>query len=258
MSVHSYTSVSRPYPTAASRPYSAAAHSYRFPFRLSYLYLILCVAFLMMSWENVRNDAALAQSSIPSEAIRLRILANSDSAVDQATKRVVRDAVVQAMNGWAAGPQTIEEARAALRSHLGEIEAIVARTLQDRGFSYRYKAELGQVAFPTKVYGEQVYPAGDYEALLITLGEGKGQNWWCVLFPPLCFLDSSSGDAAPKAEAAAAVADSKPDQLSKADAGKASAVAADAPAEAGQAPEAKFFIWELIKSFFSFLRGLFA
>ncbi|MCM3747613.1 stage II sporulation protein R [Paenibacillus pasadenensis] len=258
----SYSSVSYSYVSVGSassavrRPYSAAPHVYRMPFRMSYLYLLVCLAVLVMSWESARNDAAIAQGEIPNEAIRLRILANSDSAVDQATKRVVRDAIVAEMNSWANEAQTIEEARIVIQSRMGEIEAVVAERLQARGFSYGFKAELGMAEFPTKVYGEKVYPAGDYEALRITLGEGKGQNWWCVLFPPLCFVDSATGEAVPKAEAAAASGDGAAVQASAAVDGGAKDKAG--AAEAGQAPEAKFFIWELIESLLGFLRGLFA
>ncbi|AJY77604.1 hypothetical protein VN24_08345 [Paenibacillus beijingensis] len=270
---------------------------------MSYGYLIVALALLVMSWEGQRVDGALSEDagSIPQQAIRLRILANSDAAVDQAMKRRVRDAVVSAMNGWADGPQTIEEARAALRGHMGDIERIVGEQLQSRGVQYGFKAELGEVAFPTKLYGERVYPAGNYEALLITLGKGEGQNWWCVLFPPLCFIDSASGEAT-QTEAAAAKkgADGKAVQVqevvkdgnavkqasaavnngkadkqasepvtagktAKADAGSGvqqSSVQAEGGSAAAKgkaaAPEAKFFIVELIQSIVSFFKHLFA
>lgn len=252
----SYSSVSRTSSySSVRRPYAAAPHAYRFPFRLSHLYLLVSLAVLLMSWESVRENAAIASGGIPNEAIRLRILANSDSAIDQAVKRAVRDAVVAEMNGWAAGPQTIEQARAALQARMGDIEAVVARKLQARGFDYGFKAELGLAEFPTKIYGEKVYPAGDYEALRITLGAGDGQNWWCVLFPPLCFVDADSGEAVPKAEAAAAKGGAVQASASVQDGAKTTAAA---PAEPGEAPQAKFFVWELLESLFAFLRGLFA
>lgn len=170
-----------------------------------YGYLILALFVLVMSWEQLRTDAAAIEGSIPEQSIRLRILANSDSPVDQAVKRHVRDAVVNAMNGWVSGPATIEDARATIRSHMGELEAVIAQELQSRGFEYGFQAELAVVPFPTKMYGSRVYPAGNYEALRITLGKGAGQNWWCVLFPPLCFVDAASGEAEPaKTETAAA------------------------------------------------------
>lgn len=215
---------------------------YRYPFRLSYLYLFVTLCVLVMSWETQRTDAAVADAAIPEQSIRLRILANSDSAADQAVKRHVRDAVVEAMNGWVSGPQTIGEARAEIRSRMADIERIVEAELRSRGFAYGFRAELAVVPFPTKIYGKRVYPAGDYEALRITLGEGQGQNWWCVLFPPLCFVDSVTGEAT----AASATAD-----------GSVSSMEDRGEAAGAQTPEARFFLWELIQSVLSFIRSLF-
>ncbi|WP_308636736.1 stage II sporulation protein R [Paenibacillus silvisoli] len=237
----------------------------RFPYRPIYGYVLLIAAVLLMSWESQRADAAIAGGSIPTESIRLRILANSDSTADQAVKRYIRDAIVAEMNGWVTGPQTIEEARLTIRGHMGEIESIIASKLGERGFNYGFKAELGIVPFPTKIYGTQVYPAGNYEALRITLGAGAGQNWWCVLFPPLCFVDAVSGESsAPATVAATASAAAADDtQVSKAN--------ADAPAndkgsdDQGAAqevpvkqPEVRFFLWDLLKSIISFFHGLFS
>ncbi|WP_108995032.1 stage II sporulation protein R, partial [Paenibacillus agaridevorans] len=176
-----------------SSSFHYSAKPYRFPYRKSYGFILMAIIVLIMSWESQKMDAALATGEIPTEAIRLRILANSDSAADQMVKRIVRDEIVKAMNGWATGPQNIEEARRTIQSKLPELETIVANVLKSRGFEYDSSAELGLVEFPTKMYGNKVYPAGQYEALLVTIGEGKGQNWWCVLFPPLCFVDAATG-----------------------------------------------------------------
>ncbi|WP_428829595.1 stage II sporulation protein R, partial [Paenibacillus riograndensis] len=154
---------------------------------------------LMMAWEGQKTDAAVAEATIPQDSIRLRILANSDAAGDQQVKRQIRDSIVEQMNQWVAlleDPQSLEQARTLIRGHLPELNALVARELEERGIDYGYKVELGVVPFPTKMYGGTVYPAGEYEAVRVTLGAGRGQNWWCVLFPPLCFIDAGSGDAA--------------------------------------------------------------
>src|SRR5205085_1498387 len=111
---------------------------------------------------------------------------------DQWIKREVRDAIVEQMNEWVKKPQGIEAAREAVRAHLPELSELVGETLQKNGFAYSYELELGQVPFPAKMYGDQVYPAGDYEALRVSIGTAEGQNWWCVLFPPLCFVDSEA------------------------------------------------------------------
>lgn len=139
---------------------------------------------------------------IPDEAIRLRILANSDSDADQALKRLVRDRVNEHITKWVADLTTIEEARILIEKRIPEIEAIIAKVLKEQNSDNPFKVEYGtDVSFPTKLYGPYLYPAGEYEAVLITLGKGKGANWWCVLFPPLCFLDFSNGTSVAAAEA---------------------------------------------------------
>lgn len=248
-----------------SRYYTTSFHysakPYRHAFRPSYGFIVIALIVLIMSWESHQMDAALATGDIPSEAIRLRILANSDSASDQMVKRVVRDKVVEAMNGWAAGQQTIEEARATLQSKLPELQAIVQDVLASRGFDYATSVQLGLVEFPTKMYGSKVYPAGQYESLLITIGEGKGQNWWCVLFPPLCFVDAATGEASAAADAPAQVnADSDGNAVkagatvSDSEAGKAQAAQMEKTAEA---PKAKFFIWEMLEKLINWIKSLF-
>jgi len=172
----------------------------------SFFFIHVALMVLVMSWEHSKTDAAFttvagsASDAIPQESIRLRILADSDAPADQILKRRIRDAVIESMNTWVSGPQTLAEARETVRSHLPELELLVGRMVKEAGFDYSYNVELGVVPFPTKVYGDRVYPAGDYEALRITLGSGLGQNWWCVLFPPLCFVDVAAGEAPETAE----------------------------------------------------------
>lgn len=139
--------------------------------------------------------ASKTNDEIPHSAIRLRILANSDRLQDQWVKRKVRDQIVLEIKKWATQPANIQEARKDIRQKLPLFEQIAVQTLHRYGFTYPVKVDFGQVPFPTKLYGSKVYPAGNYEALRITLGNGKGDNWWCVLFPPLCFVDMSNGDA---------------------------------------------------------------
>jgi len=151
----------------------------------SYLFFALMV--LIASWESHLAGTALAAPGIPQEAIRIRILANSDSARDQWIKKRVRDEIVTAFGIWNETYADIGEARRALRRRLPELERIVGGLLTEYGFDYGYKVDLGPAEFPAKVFAGETYPAGRYETLLITLGEGRGENWWCVLFPPLCF-----------------------------------------------------------------------
>lgn len=247
--------------------------------RITFKYTAILICFfmiLMMAWESQKSDAAVAEVSIPQDSIRLRILANSDSTGDQLVKRQIRDRVVEQINQWVAGledPQSLEQARTLIRNHLPELTELVGRELEQRGIIYSYNVELGTVPFPTKMYGGRVYPAGEYEAVRITLGAGKGQNWWCVLFPPLCFIDAGSGDAAAAAPAAAkdaakisakASGDGAKVKAAEGAAEKAnsSAINSDNNGESldsdAEAPKVKFFVWELLQSLWSWICGLFA
>ncbi|PEX88651.1 stage II sporulation protein R [Bacillus cereus] len=167
---------------------------------IAYLLLLLIGAQLLVHFGYMKADAK-GPSVIPKEAVRLRILANSDSDKDQALKRKVRDEVKAQIDGWVADLTSFEEARKVIQSHIPEIEKTVANTLKKEGSKETFQVKFSKnVKFPTKVYGNFIYPAGEYEAVLITIGEGEGANWWCVLFPPMCFLDFSSGTAVRKEE----------------------------------------------------------
>lgn len=254
-------------------------HSYK-----SLLFIAFALIVMIACWESNKTNAAVISPTIPEESIRLRILANSDSAQDQALKREIRDAIIARMQEWVVGPHSLEEARAVVNAHLPEFDALVGQMLEERGYRYTHTVELGKVPFPTKMYGNQVYPAGDYEALRVTIGSGEGQNWWCVLFPPLCFVDSVSGEAvasaavvakteatdAPAAkgsktaEPAAKLAKetgkvsktTEPVQEAKPAVAKTAAkvsteVESDAAADSADTnnaqPEIKFFVWEMVK-----------
>lgn len=157
--------------------------------------LVLSISVIVSLYIPKQETAAKEAIVIPEKAIRLRILANSDSAGDQQLKRDIRDAVNEEIGKWVEDLTSMEEARDVIRSGLPELQGIVDRMLEERESGYKGTAEFGKVQFPTKLYGQFLYPAGEYEAVLITLGEGGGANWWCVLYPPLCFLDFSSGTA---------------------------------------------------------------
>jgi stage II sporulation protein R len=163
---------------------------------LAKLYIIILSLGTMLSLYIPKTEVAAEDPLvIPQEAIRLRILANSDSEGDQALKRLVRDAVNKEITEWVSELTSIEEARSLIKSRLPEIQEIAENIVEEENSDQTVKANFGKVDFPTKLYGQFLYPAGEYEAILITLGEGDGANWWCVLFPPLCFLDFSNGVA---------------------------------------------------------------
>lgn len=169
-------------------------------FFILFLILFLSIPTIIAGKQGISEDD---YQVIPDDAIRLRILANSDSEEDQKLKRLVRDRVNEEVTVWVEHITDIEEARTLIESRLPELEAIVADTLEEAGKTNEFSVEYGKnVSFPVKLYGSYLYPAGEYEAILITLGEGEGANWWCVLFPPLCFLDFFNGTTVAEAETA--------------------------------------------------------
>lgn len=145
----------------------------------------------------IHNIATPSAAPIPKQALRLRIIANSDSNADQSVKLKVRNAVVVQVAEYLKGAKNAQQARAIVEAHVPQIEALATKVVRQNGFTYAVKTNVGIVPFPTKIYGNQVYPAGNYEALRIELGKAAGMNWWCVLFPPLCFIDIAEGDAVP-------------------------------------------------------------
>jgi stage II sporulation protein R len=125
----------------------------------------------------------------PEELIRFHVVANSDSEEDQALKRAVRDAILEIVSPQLAASGSLEESREILLGLRPEMEAIGKVVVESWGKNYAVRSEYGDFIFPTKSYGSLILPAGEYEAVRILIGEGKGSNWWCVLFPPLCFVD---------------------------------------------------------------------
>lgn len=205
--------------------------------------LLLLVGLSGFSTLAVNRASADAEGddTIPNQAIRIRIIANSDSDRDQKIKREVRDEVAALIESWGEMPATIEEARALIRSHLPEVGKTADKSLKLSKAGYGQKTELAVVEFPVKTFEGKDYPAGKYEALRITLGEGGGANWWCVLFPPLCLTASTKADdgaaqAANKAgesKTSAAKAGNGEASAAKADKGKAAATKADKGKAAG-------------------------
>ncbi len=133
--------------------------------------------------------SSVAVESKPPALIRLHIIANSNSSKDQALKYQVRDEVVKTMSEAFKGAKDIEESRRILLSNMYQIENSARITLQEAGCQDNIETYYGQFDFPTKYYGMFSLPAGRYEAVRLVIGEGQGANWWCVLFPPLCFVD---------------------------------------------------------------------
>jgi stage II sporulation protein R len=161
------------------------------------LYILLSLLIVTIDANQGKTvvSADVQPQVIPEEAIRLRILANSNGDTDQQLKREIRNRVNYEISNWVASLSNVDHARSTIKEHLPEIEEVVAETLLEYGVEQGFIVEFKETSFPTKMYGDFIYPAGIYEAVVITIGDGGGANWWCVLFPPLCFLDFSNGDA---------------------------------------------------------------
>ena len=117
-------------------------------------------------------------------------MANSDSEEDQELKFKVRNRVLAKVQNALEGSSSASRTRAYIEENLEEIEACALQCVRAEGYDYNVKARIGVTAIPAKQYDDVYFPAGSYEALTITIGEGKGQNWWCVVFPPLCLVDA--------------------------------------------------------------------
>lgn len=157
--------------------------------------VLLSITTFGASCGNIRNSV-----------LRMHVIANSDSEADQAVKLKVRDAVLTAGENLFDGSLTAADAETVLESDKQALQSAAETVLRENGFSYGVRVEIGKDFFNTRTYDEKVtLPAGEYEAVRVILGEGKGQNWWCVMFPPLCLpaaeADATMEDVLPENEA---------------------------------------------------------
>ena len=142
----------------------------------------LLLAVILSMAAGFDNDCETVRENV----LRLHILANSDSEEDQALKLLVRDGVLEQATEILEESSDRQQAEEQLRSSLPELQEIAAGVIAAQGYDYPVRVELADTAFPTKEYDGFTLPAGNYLALRVIIGEGAGQNWWCVVFPPLC------------------------------------------------------------------------
>ena len=159
------------------------------------LKMICILAFLLFIYTTICaiSYAKSVSDDLENSVFRLHVIANSDSKEDQNLKYIVRDKLLQYMNSYLSNTSTKEDAIKIANEHLDEFKQVAINTIKEQGYSYNVNVKVGNFEFPTKTYGDISLPAGFYDALRVEIGEAKGQNWWCVMFPPLCFVDVTSG-----------------------------------------------------------------
>lgn len=152
------------------------------------LFLLICYIFICAF-----SYVQAVSYDISNSVFRLHVLANSDSKEDQNLKYLVRDSLLDYMNNLCKGISSKEDAIALVNEHKQEFEKIALDVIHANGYNYTVKINIGNFNFPTKTYGDISLPAGIYDALRVEIGNADGKNWWCVMFPSLCFIDISSG-----------------------------------------------------------------
>ncbi len=150
---------------------------------------LLCV-FIFLTLSIKTNDEVI----IPDESIRIRVIANSNNSYDQMIKKLVSNHIEEKIANLLIDVENIDDARSVIKDNLLDIESSVANILEKNNYNYSYKVNFGYNLFPSKTYKGVTYNEGYYESIVVTIGEGKGENWWCVLFPPLCLMESNDNN----------------------------------------------------------------
>ena len=160
--------------------------------KLNFIFILTILVFIYIALLSFNYSKAVS-SNLSDSVFRLHIIANSDSSADQELKLKVRDNIINYMNTLIKNSSNKNEVVSIINNHLDSFKEIALNTIKGNGYNYDVNIEIGNFHFPTKSYGDISFPAGNYDALKIEIGDAIGQNWWCVLFPPLCFVNSSTG-----------------------------------------------------------------
>lgn len=156
-------------------------------------YLIISILLILYILVYSISYANSTISNLSNNLFRLHVIANSDSEEDQILKYEVRDNLISYMNCIGVNAKTKQETISLANSHIKDLYNVAQNTIKEKGYNYKVKISIGYFPFPTKIYGDISLPAGYYDALKVEIGESKGKNWWCVMFPSLCFVDMSNG-----------------------------------------------------------------
>lgn len=159
---------------------------------------IISIIIILLVIGGVYNYQRKDSKDLYNKIIRFHVIANSDGVLDQNIKLKVKDKILEYIYPKLKDSKSIEESRAILNNNNKEIISIAENVVRNNGYSYSVRSSLSRENFPIKTYGNITLPQGNYEAYKVVIGEGKGQNWWCVMFPPLCFVDVTKGAVAYK------------------------------------------------------------
>ncbi len=147
----------------------------------------VCITSLIQSYSQ------RVMADISSSVVRLHVIANSDTNKDQELKLKVRDEIIDYLEPVLANANNVEDTKSLIKNNLGKIEEEAKKVVKKYGYTYSVTADFGNYSFPTKTYENAQFPKGRYDALKIVIGKGEGKNWWCVLYPQLCFDFSQNG-----------------------------------------------------------------
>lgn len=159
-------------------------------FKKYFIIFILLFLYVMLYSFSYANNVV---SDLSNSLFRLHVIANSNTKEDQNLKYLVRDELISYMNTLCSNVSSKEQAIAIANEHLDDFQKVANEVIFKNGFNYSAKVQIGNFAFPTKTYGDISLPAGYYDALKVELGKAEGKNWWCVMFPSLCFVDINNG-----------------------------------------------------------------
>lgn len=157
---------------------------------LSLLLAVLVTWFVL--WRSGIAAQERLQEHLAQEVLRFHVLANSDSEEDQALKITVRDRILAHLESEMPDDMDVQSTVRWIRRHIDELEEVSRETVTEQGYDYPVNAAVTTCWFPDRTYGEMTFPAGNYEALRVELGDAQGHNWWCVLYPGLCFTDAAN------------------------------------------------------------------
>lgn len=155
------------------------------------LFIVVMAGILVGTYIVGEIHTADIQEEIANQLIRFHVRANSDSEEDQELKLKVKNAIVLYLENELENIATLDEARNILYDDIGEITDIALDVIKEEGYEYNVEVYFEEDYFPLKVYGDMAFPPGVYEAFRVDIGDAEGKNWWCVLYPPLCFVDSA-------------------------------------------------------------------